>query len=273
MKNWKCLVCGFIHRETDPPDNCPVCGVDKDKFEAFEDATEKSEPQKQTESSPAEANAWRCTVCGYVHHGPEPPDICPVCGADKSKFEPLTEAESPAKETEITTVPKETTPVVKKPSEHWLITRLLVKNHAHPVSVHFPNGLLPVIVLFMLLYIFVQSLGLPVAPRAHYFAVAGLLNALIVLVAMPLVIVSGFADWKVRFKGAMTKIFKIKITCAIIVTIGTLALLLWAFYFPFYTFKDPIGKYLFWAAHLPVLGAAGLAGFLGGRLVFIDNDH
>ncbi|MCX7770938.1 MAG: rubredoxin [Proteobacteria bacterium] len=29
---------------------------------------------------------WQCTICGYIHEGPEPPDICPVCGADKSKF-------------------------------------------------------------------------------------------------------------------------------------------------------------------------------------------
>jgi nitrite reductase (NADH) large subunit len=31
--------------------------------------------------------AWRCTVCGYIHRGPEPPDICPVCGAPKDAFE------------------------------------------------------------------------------------------------------------------------------------------------------------------------------------------
>ena len=29
---------------------------------------------------------WECTVCGYIHEGPEPPDECPVCGADKSQF-------------------------------------------------------------------------------------------------------------------------------------------------------------------------------------------
>lgn len=29
---------------------------------------------------------WKCAVCGYIHNGPEPPDKCPVCGADKSKF-------------------------------------------------------------------------------------------------------------------------------------------------------------------------------------------
>jgi len=29
---------------------------------------------------------WRCTVCGYIHQGPEPPAVCPVCGAGKEKF-------------------------------------------------------------------------------------------------------------------------------------------------------------------------------------------
>jgi len=29
---------------------------------------------------------WVCSVCGYVHEGPEAPDVCPVCKAPKSKF-------------------------------------------------------------------------------------------------------------------------------------------------------------------------------------------
>ena len=29
---------------------------------------------------------WVCTVCGYVHEGPNPPDFCPVCKAPASKF-------------------------------------------------------------------------------------------------------------------------------------------------------------------------------------------
>ena len=29
---------------------------------------------------------WKCTVCGYIHVGDEPPDPCPVCGAPKEKF-------------------------------------------------------------------------------------------------------------------------------------------------------------------------------------------
>ena len=34
---------------------------------------------------------WRCTVCGYVHEGDEPPDLCPVCGVSSEKFEPVEE--------------------------------------------------------------------------------------------------------------------------------------------------------------------------------------
>jgi rubrerythrin len=29
---------------------------------------------------------WKCTVCGYIHHGDEPPDVCPVCGSPREKF-------------------------------------------------------------------------------------------------------------------------------------------------------------------------------------------
>jgi rubrerythrin len=38
---------------------------------------------------------WKCTVCGYIHEGDEPPDECPVCKAYKYQFiliEPLPSA-------------------------------------------------------------------------------------------------------------------------------------------------------------------------------------
>lgn len=34
-------------------------------------------------------NKWKCRVCGYIHEGPEPPEICPVCGAGREEFEPV----------------------------------------------------------------------------------------------------------------------------------------------------------------------------------------
>ncbi len=29
---------------------------------------------------------WSCTVCGYIHEGESPPEICPVCGAARYQF-------------------------------------------------------------------------------------------------------------------------------------------------------------------------------------------
>ena len=34
---------------------------------------------------------WRCTVCGYIHEGTEPPDKCPNCGSPREKFVEYTE--------------------------------------------------------------------------------------------------------------------------------------------------------------------------------------
>lgn len=34
---------------------------------------------------------WRCRVCGYVHVGERPPEVCPVCGAPASEFDEIVE--------------------------------------------------------------------------------------------------------------------------------------------------------------------------------------
>jgi rubrerythrin len=34
---------------------------------------------------------WICTVCGYVHEGPTPPEQCPQCKVPASKFKELEE--------------------------------------------------------------------------------------------------------------------------------------------------------------------------------------
>jgi rubrerythrin len=31
---------------------------------------------------------WKCSVCGYVHEGKEPPQKCPCCGHPREYFEP-----------------------------------------------------------------------------------------------------------------------------------------------------------------------------------------
>ena len=34
-----------------------------------------------------------CTVCGYIHEGPEPPERCPICKAPAAKFNEVVEGE------------------------------------------------------------------------------------------------------------------------------------------------------------------------------------
>ena len=50
---------------------------------------------------------WVCTVCGYVHEGPEPPQSCPECDASADLFE----AEEPAD-----------SPCVDAPATRWICT-------------------------------------------------------------------------------------------------------------------------------------------------------
>ena len=33
------------------------------------------------------SRAWQCLVCGYIHEGDAPPDVCPICGVGPDEFE------------------------------------------------------------------------------------------------------------------------------------------------------------------------------------------
>jgi len=41
--------------------------------------------------SDSDNKAWRCNVCGYIHNGPEPPEMCPICGSPGDAFESHTQ--------------------------------------------------------------------------------------------------------------------------------------------------------------------------------------
>lgn len=84
---WRCIICGYIHRGSEPPESCPVCGAPSNDFDPYQ------------EDKPAGADGtiarWRCLDCGYVHVGSAPPDECPVCGAAADRFEPISEEAAP----------------------------------------------------------------------------------------------------------------------------------------------------------------------------------
>ena len=66
---------------------------------------------------------WRCTVCGYIHNGENPPDICPICGVDASFFELI----SPSDEPKPTVIKPVTKPVTEQPDEAKAIRQALYR--------------------------------------------------------------------------------------------------------------------------------------------------
>lgn len=34
---------------------------------------------------------WECTVCGYIHEGETPPEVCPICGVGPEDFKEVVE--------------------------------------------------------------------------------------------------------------------------------------------------------------------------------------
>jgi len=127
------------------------------------------------------AKKWKCTVCGYIHEGEQPPEECPRCGAPRAQFIPLEEE--------------------RVNLLHDLIDTFML----HPVAVHFPNGLIPTAVLFLVLALLTGNSGLE-------YAVYCLL--LVVLALIPVAGGSGFYDWRTRFEGKKATIFYKKMALA-----------------------------------------------------------
>lgn len=48
---------------------------------------------------------WRCIICGYIHEGENPPDICPICGADSTQFEKIGSEQVEAVQKDAQTTP------------------------------------------------------------------------------------------------------------------------------------------------------------------------
>ncbi len=217
---------------------------------------------------------WRCTVCGYVHEGDEAPDKCPVCGADKSLFEEIIEEvprpagepdqETPSAKSQPTDPravdmgPEPTTPLGRM--LHFAMGQML-KHHAHPISVHIPNGLVPVTFIFMVLSVLLESRALGTAAYC---------NLIFVVLSMPVVLYTGYVEWQKRYQGLRSRLFKIKIVSAVIVFGVSVLLVLWWTVNPDILQVPSSGRTVFMLANLLSLGAAGGAGHIGGKLVFRD---
>ena len=48
---------------------------------------------------------FRCKVCGWIHEGATPPDICPSCGSPADRFRPMDNAEVTSQIAQLSTAP------------------------------------------------------------------------------------------------------------------------------------------------------------------------
>lgn len=281
----RCAVCGYRHEGSKPPESCPVCGAEQEQFAVVTVEEAASAGEGATgKTTPADADTqWVCTVCRYIHTGIEPPETCPVCGADKSKFKRVETTQDEASEeppatqavvTQGSETPPDSDPVSTATAGRWAflakyeplydkVTDLMARQHAHPISVHIPNGVLPVAVIFLLLGVLFDCQALNQA--AFY-------NLVFVLLAMPLVLFSGYNDWQKRFGGNMSPVFRIKMICGGIVTGLALVLVLWRLVDPEVAAQWSSVRWLYVGVHFMMLAAAATAGFYGGKLIKFPGD-
>jgi rubredoxin/uncharacterized membrane protein len=264
MKKWKCGICGFIHEGQEPPKECPVCKAKEENFSEMKSkAVENGEaaaagvkPESASfavAASPAKSKRWRCLVCGYVHEGEAPPAHCPVCKAPAAQFAELDAKGNLMKNDGI----------ARKPG---IITRILLGLHMHPILVHFPNGILPMVVLFMAGSVFLSYDTF--ADKSTFYSL------IFVLITMPFVLASGFLEWKGRYHGARTVLFAIKVFCGFLALICLAILVAWrAFFDQEVLLPNSPYRLIYFIVAAVLLGAVAVAGHLGGHLVFKNRGR
>jgi len=132
--------------------------------------------------------------------------------------------------------------------------------HLHPMFVHFPQALFPVAF---------ASFIFGMLTRNPIFESGALTALTFGLLSSPVCIISGHIDWKLRYKGAMTRVFKIKIWGAYILLLLAAVALVVRLLHP-----EIAAMHACWpvALYAGLLGACTatcvVLGYYGGKLVF-----
>ncbi|MBW1641870.1 MAG: hypothetical protein JRI53_00840 [Deltaproteobacteria bacterium] len=140
-----------------------------------------------------------------------------------------------------------------------LLLDLMVKHHLHPISIHVPNGMLPFTVIFIVL---ATVFDLDIFYKVSF------INLAAIVLTLPVVLFTGIVEWKIKYGGKLTKIFKQKIISAIAVAILTIVLLVWCVIYPMDSDAPNIIRYTYALTALILLIPTTIAGNIGGKLVF-----
>jgi uncharacterized membrane protein len=123
--------------------------------------------------------------------------------------------------------------------------------------VHTPNGVLPLALLLLAGTALFEIVG---------FELAAFYSLVFVLAAMPLVLITGYLEWQHRYQGLKSSIFLLKIGASIVVTTTLAALVIWRLVNPGVMSSE--SKWVYLLTALVMVTAAGIAGHLGGKLVY-----
>jgi len=130
----------------------------------------------------------------------------------------------------------------------------------HPIFASFPVALFPVSFASFLLYL---------ATGARDFEAGAFVAAAFGAVAAPVTTITGFLDWKIRYKGYMTSVFRIKITGAIVLIALSLPAVLLRVTDPDIAVLPLSGLGWFYGFLLfACTSACVVVGHFGGKLVF-----
>ena len=138
------------------------------------------------------------------------------------------------------------------------------KIHWHPFSVHFPSVFYPFAVFMLIVYLFTNNRD--IEKISHYSLWAATLTNLFA-------IVSGFVDWKNRYRSNLVPVFVQKIGISLFTFEISALCLCWRFVNPDILMSDNtlstsnVYKYIYIGLVLSLAPAIGHAGHLGGKLI------
>ncbi|WP_378957012.1 rubredoxin-like domain-containing protein [Pelosinus sp. sgz500959] len=135
----------------------------------------------------------KCKACGFIMDENHLKDLCPACGLPKTVFEPYTKKISPKR-------------------------KFIIDQHLHPVSVHFPQVFIVVIMFLLPLTFWIDG------PLREEFLAAVKLSILALPLSVLLGFITGLIDGKIRFKKLTTPLLINKAIAGVILQILSIAI-------------------------------------------------
>jgi len=131
--------------------------------------------------------------------------------------------------------------------------------HFHSMLIHFTNGLYPIAIFFMLLFLVTGKNSF----KETYFYIITLAT-----LSVPFSYLTGILQWRKKFQGMMIQIFYIKLRYGMLVFLLGASATIWNYFSPEILAKGNIFTVIFVLINLAILPPLVYLGHLGGIIVY-----